>query len=80
MNQAHRLVVGSGPITKGTSNLAGIPLVCCGSIRYLFEMRLSSLRFATEEALEEIHRTLVPGGSLGLIWNVEDCGVETSAL
>ena len=30
-------------------------------------------RFANKESLEEIHRVLVPGGSLGLIWNVEDC-------
>lgn len=30
-------------------------------------------RFAHEEALEEIHRVLKPGGKLGIIWNVEDC-------
>ena len=30
-------------------------------------------RFATEKALNEIYRVIVPGGSLGLIWNVEDC-------
>ena len=28
--------------------------------------------FATSEALQEIHRVLKPGGSLGLIWNVRD--------
>lgn len=28
--------------------------------------------FATREALAEIHRVLVPGGVLGLIWNVRD--------
>ena len=28
--------------------------------------------FATHEALEEIHRILVPGGTLGLVWNVRD--------
>jgi ubiquinone/menaquinone biosynthesis C-methylase UbiE len=28
--------------------------------------------FATHEALEEIHRVLVPGGTLGLVWNVRD--------
>ena len=28
--------------------------------------------FASHEALEEIHRVLVPGGSLGLVWNVRD--------
>ena len=30
-------------------------------------------RFANEETLEEIYRVLVPGGTLGLIWNAEDC-------
>jgi len=28
--------------------------------------------FATSEALQEIHRVLKPGGSLGLVWNVRD--------
>lgn len=32
-----------------------------------------SVRFAQNEALQEIHRVVVPGGVLGLIWNVEDC-------
>ena len=31
--------------------------------------------FANREALEEIHRILVPGGSLGLIWPIEDVSV-----
>ncbi|KAL8997865.1 MAG: hypothetical protein Q9169_002947 [Polycauliona sp. 2 TL-2023] len=31
-----------------------------------------STRFATDDALEEIYRVLIPGGSLGMIWNVED--------
>lgn len=30
-------------------------------------------RFANEESLREIHRVLIPGGSLGLIWNIESC-------
>lgn len=32
--------------------------------------------FATEEALEEIHRVLKPGGKLGLVWNVRDETVD----
>jgi SAM-dependent methyltransferase len=28
--------------------------------------------FATSEALQEINRVLMPGGSLGLVWNVRD--------
>ena len=28
--------------------------------------------FSTPEALQEIHRVLKPGGSLGLVWNVRD--------
>jgi len=30
-------------------------------------------RFATEEALREIHRVLRPGEAFGMIWNIEDC-------
>ena len=30
-------------------------------------------RFANEESLQDIYRVLAPGGSLGLIWNIEDC-------
>ena len=26
------------------------------------------------DALREIHKKLAPGGSLGMIWNIEDCG------
>ena len=26
------------------------------------------------DALREIHKKLAPGGALGLIWNIEDCG------
>jgi SAM-dependent methyltransferase len=32
--------------------------------------------FATEAALEEIHRVLRPGGKLGLVWNVRDESVD----
>jgi SAM-dependent methyltransferase len=32
--------------------------------------------FATREALAEIHRVLLPGGRLGLIWNVRDESVD----
>ena len=35
--------------------------------------RLTLCRFANMPALREIHRTLTPGGVLGLIWNIEDC-------
>lgn len=33
-------------------------------------------RFATDDALEEIYRILIPGGTFGMIWNVEDCTVS----
>ncbi len=32
--------------------------------------------FATRDALEEIHRVLTPGGTLGLVWNVRDRSVD----
>jgi SAM-dependent methyltransferase len=32
--------------------------------------------FATSDALAEIHRVLVPGGQLGLVWNVRDESVD----
>jgi SAM-dependent methyltransferase len=32
--------------------------------------------FATEAALQEIHRVLRPGGCLGLVWNVRDESVD----
>jgi SAM-dependent methyltransferase len=35
--------------------------------------------FATKAALQEIHRVLRPGGSLGLIWNVRDESVDWAA-
>ncbi|KAL8713478.1 MAG: hypothetical protein Q9220_002340 [cf. Caloplaca sp. 1 TL-2023] len=34
--------------------------------------------FATDEALEEIYRVLIPGGNLGMIWNVEDYNAPMS--
>lgn len=39
----------------------------------LFAPHADSKRFATDEALEEFYRVLIPGGTLGMIWNVEDC-------
>lgn len=32
-------------------------------------------RFATDEALREIHRVLKPGGTFGMIWNIDDCEI-----
>ena len=34
---------------------------------------IDASRFANEQSLEEIYRVLVPGGNLGMIWNIEDC-------
>ncbi|KAL9606690.1 MAG: hypothetical protein Q9179_000130 [Wetmoreana sp. 5 TL-2023] len=34
--------------------------------------------FATDEALEEIYRVLIPGGNFGMIWNVEDYNAPQS--
>ena len=50
----------------------GLPLVGHKTSAHLLGDTDKS-RFANSESLEEIHRILVPGGSLGLIWNVEDC-------
>lgn len=36
----------------------------------------SAVRFATEEALDEIYRVLKEGAVFGMIWNIDDC--ETS--
>ena len=30
-------------------------------------------RFATDEALKEIHRVLAPNAVFGMIWNIEEC-------
>ncbi|KAL8767446.1 MAG: hypothetical protein Q9209_006032 [Squamulea sp. 1 TL-2023] len=35
-------------------------------------------RFATDEALKEIYRVLIPGGNFGMIWNVEDYNAPKS--
>jgi SAM-dependent methyltransferase len=35
--------------------------------------------FATKAALQEIHRVLRPGGSLGLVWNVRDESLDWAA-
>ena len=37
-------------------------------------------RFAKAEALQEIHRVLIPGGTLGMIWNIEDCQQDACAI
>ncbi|KAI4273278.1 MAG: hypothetical protein LQ337_004748 [Flavoplaca oasis] len=34
--------------------------------------------FATDDALEEIHRILIPGGNFGMVWNVEDYNAPES--
>ncbi|TVY49012.1 putative methyltransferase-like [Lachnellula occidentalis] len=36
------------------------------------QVRKTSFKFATEDSLKEIHRVLKPGGSYGMIWNVDD--------
>lgn len=30
-------------------------------------------RFATDQALDEIHKVLKPGNVFGMIWNIDDC-------
>ena len=37
-------------------------------------------RFATQEAVNEIHRVLKENAVLGMIWNVEDCKTMLSNL
>lgn len=37
---------------------------------------LRTHRFANDAALGAIYKTLTPGGSLGLIWNIEDCLIK----
>ena len=39
---------------------------------------LSESRFANDAALSAIYKSLAPGGSLGLIWNIEDCWFNTT--
>ena len=52
--------------------VAGISLVGLTTLGHLFD-DADVFRFANEESLEEIYRVLVPGGTLGMIWNIEDC-------
>lgn len=42
--------------------------------------RLRHRRFSNDEALEEIYKALIPGGPLGIIWNVEDCVISSHLL
>lgn len=37
------------------------------------DANLGGLRFATEDALTELHRVIKPAGVLGMIWNVDSC-------
>lgn len=36
-------------------------------------LMMTVARFATDEALAEIHRVLKPGGVFGMIWNIDEC-------
>lgn len=38
-----------------------------------YESVFDTNRFATKEALREIHRVVRPGATFGMIWNIEDC-------
>ncbi len=53
-------------------HFSGISLVCDSTVE-AFRKDTDDPRFANIKSLEEIHRILIPGGHLGLIWNVEDC-------
>lgn len=44
-------------------------LVWKGGFRFL----ICCDRFATDVALDEIHRVLKEGAVLGMIWNIDDC-------
>ncbi|KAL8849273.1 MAG: hypothetical protein Q9221_005743 [Calogaya cf. arnoldii] len=61
--------------------VSGIPLVKSDSIsRFAFNsMKADNTRFATDDALEEIYRILIPGGNFGMVWNVEDCTISRSS-
>jgi hypothetical protein len=44
------------------------------------ENGIDSYRFATRDALKEIHRVLRPGATFGMIWNIEDCTFYPTSL
>lgn len=52
---------------------SGVSLVRLGEGNEILVDILIRRRFATEASLAEIHRVLKPGGTVGMIWNVEDC-------
>jgi len=60
------------PVLEGTAEALPLPdasvdaVVCAQAFHW----------FANEAALQEIHRVLRPGGSLGLVWNVRDESVD----
>jgi SAM-dependent methyltransferase len=60
-----RAIAGSAQSTT-LSDATGHALMCAQAFHW----------FATELALEEIHRVLKPGGELGLVWNVRDDSVD----
>ena len=45
----------------------------CFGMLLAFSMLAEATRFANDQTLQQIYRVLARGGSLGLIWNVEDC-------
>jgi SAM-dependent methyltransferase len=60
-----RAIAGSAQSTT-LSDASADALICAQAFHW----------FATELALEEIHRILKPGGELGLVWNVRDDSVD----
>ncbi|CAO1596610.1 hypothetical protein XANCAGTX0491_000444 [Xanthoria calcicola] len=60
--------------------VSGISLVNEGTSPLFASKSLDAdgTRFATDDALEEIYRILAPGGSFGMIWNVEDYNAPAS--
>lgn len=70
---------GSIPVKEGWGDALIAAQV---SSSYKWQMRLFTISqafhwFATEESLKEIHRALRPGAAFGMIWNVEDCTIQT---
>ncbi|KAK9420967.1 putative Methyltransferase [Seiridium unicorne] len=55
------------------TSIIGIPLVeYTGSLSLHVSVLTVVDRFATEDALREMHRVLRPGAVFGMIWNIED--------